>query len=82
MNNRNSKATQQVEHDEGASNTMRITFRSGEVYDYPGVRLSEAVDLAWSDKPGRYFQKHFRNRESIRVGVGAEGSSPEVMPCG
>ncbi len=71
MNNANSKVIKRVEHDEQAGNTMRITFRSGEVYDYPGTKLSDAVDLAWAENPGRFFQKHFRTRECVRVSMEA-----------
>jgi hypothetical protein len=66
MKNRTSKAIARVEHDEPTS-TMRVTFRGGQTYDIAGVRLSEAVDLAWAERPGKHYQKHFAQREARKV---------------
>ena len=81
MNNRTSKAIAKVEHEE-APDVMRLTFRSGETYDYPGVKLSEAVDLAWAEKPGVHFQKHFAKREAVKVELDERATLKTNSPAG
>lgn len=77
-----------IEHD--WDHTMRLTFNTGTIYDYPNTKLNLAVDLAWCRSKqalGAYFQKHFAKAEFVRVGEGAAtpvplGSSDEVQSAG
>ena len=64
MNNRTSPIVK-VEHDQ--ESTMRLTWKNGNVYDYPNVRMSDAVDLAWSAHPMVFFNHRFRKHESRKV---------------
>ncbi len=57
-----------VEHD--WDHTMRLTFNTGAVYEYPNVKLNLAVDLAWCSTTkilAAFFQKHFAKAESRRL---------------
>lgn len=54
------------------TNTMEIEFKSGAIYEYPGIAETEYKPFAatFSDKDvstGSYFAKNFRSRKANKL---------------
>ncbi len=56
------------------SRTLRVTFVSGDIYDYAEVPARIAADFAAAFSKGRYFAAHIRDRYRFRrVRIAATG---------
>ncbi len=49
------------------SGIMRVEFKSGGSYDYPGTVPEEHAAFMASDSKGKYFHRHIRGREHVKV---------------
>ena len=48
---------------------MWLRFKSGDLYEYQGVDLQVAKDLAEAESVGKYFQENIKNKyECNKVG--------------
>ncbi len=61
MPHRESEAIEDISYDE-ARRRMRVTFRSGRVYDYLDVPPGEYQAFYDADSWGRHFNANIRNR--------------------
>lgn len=60
MQNVESTNVKSVGHD-AATGTMRIEFRNGGTYDFPGVSPEDHAAFLASDSKGKHFHKHIRS---------------------
>lgn len=47
-----------------STQTLRVVFNSGSVYDYSGVPATEYVALSLAQSVGTYFSRHIRDNRS------------------
>lgn len=47
--------------------TLRVKFKSGGVYDYPNVTVAQHQNFLAAESVGGHFHKHFKNRDFKKV---------------
>lgn len=52
---------------DAATETMRVRFRSGKTYDYPGTKPDEHTRFMEAKSKGGHFSKVFRVRKCVPV---------------
>jgi hypothetical protein len=62
-----SKAFDAIGYDAG-SNTLRVQFASGAIYEVEGITGEEHSELLAAQSMGKHWQKHLRDREARRIG--------------
>lgn len=65
-----SSAIKAVGHDP-ATNTLRIEFLSGGVYDYSGVSADEHAELMSAESHGKHFHRNLRGKGFTKLPAAA-----------
>ena len=55
-----SQAIREIQHDD-RKNELRVTFKNGQTYAYPGVSRETAEEFAQAPSKGTFFNKNLAN---------------------